>query len=528
MTILHELSSKLRLIRQVIVQGSPSAIGRLQVQQQQQQGAQQAAAAVLPQVVSAAGGAIPDRASSVVAQANANNATMVVASPAQPTVVSVANLTPGQLQAAQKIVSQSGGIQRTLVSANTGKPLTQQQIMQFKQQAILKKQQEQAAARARQQQQQQLPQQQATVVATTSTGQKVSVAVTPSGQLAAITSAAGVSAVTVVTTQAGAIAGQQAKAHLIRQLNAPVGAAGGVKTSTANVRSMTEGEMKLILARQQQQQQQGQQQGQQAQQGSAQHAGAAAKAQIASIQVPAGGQPMSAAAQQLLQAGIQIQTTAGGTPVAALVKTAGGQQQAQQQSQQQSVTIPLQGMNVNAVRAAAIRGGQVATASPQQLTIIHRQLLQQKRQQQQQAAAAAAVAAGGSVVQQLPQGAKGTLGSVVAAASKSGGGTQLIVSGAAAGGPNQLTQKVTVQQIQQLVKQAQQQQQQQQPGGGGLQQQQLQGIPQAVLKQAAAAGQAGTVQARVIPVSSAGGGRGPQIQVCNHTAFIVFLNSIIQ
>ena len=512
------------LIRQVIVQGSPSAIGRLQVQQQQQQGAQQAAAAVLPQVVSAAGGAIPDRASSVVAQANANNATMVVASPAQPTVVSVANLTPGQLQAAQKIVSQSGGIQRTLVSANTGKPLTQQQIMQFKQQAILKKQQEQAAARARQQQQQ-LPQQQATVVATTSTGQKVSVAVTPSGQLAAITSAAGVSAVTVVTTQAGAIAGQQAKAHLIRQLNAPVGAAGGVKTSTANVRSMTEGEMKLILARQQQQQQQGQQQGQQAQQGSAQHAGAAAKAQIASIQVPAGGQPMSAAAQQLLQAGIQIQTTAGGTPVAALVKAAGSQQQAQQQSQQQSVTIPLQGMNVNAVRAAAIRGGQVATASPQQLTIIHRQLLQQKRQQQQQqAAAAAAVAAGGSVVQQLPQGAKGTLGSVVAAASKSGGGTQLIVSGAAAGGPNQLTQKVTVQQIQQLVKQAQQQQQQQQPGGGGLQQQQLQGIPQAVLKQAAAAGQAGTVQARVIPVSSAGGGRGPQIQVRNHTASIVFLN----
>ena len=495
--------------RQVIVQGSPSAIGRLQVQQQQQQqGGQQQAAVQLPQVLSATGGTIADRAAGVVAQANANAATMVVASP-QPTVVSVANLTPGQLQTAQKIVSQSGGIQRTLVSANTGKPLTQQQINLFKQQAMLKKTQEQAAARARLQQQQQ-PQQQATVVATTSTGQKVSVAVTHSGQLAAISSAAGVSAVTVVT-QAGQVAGQQAKAHLIRQLNAPV-VATGAKTTTANVRSMTEGEMKLILARQQQQQQQGQQQGQQ-QQGSAQQQGAA-KAQIASIQVPAGGQPLSAAAQQLLQAGIQIQTTSGGTPVAALVKP-NSQQQAQQQ-QQQAVTIPLQGMNVNAVRAAAIRGGQVATASPQQLTIIHRQLLQQKRQQQQQAAAAAAVAAGGSVVQQLPQAAKGTLGSVVAAAGK-GGGTQLIVSGAAAGGPGQLTQKVTVQQIQQLVKQAQQQQQQQQqqPGGGGLQQQQLQGIPQAVLKQAAAAGQAGTVQARVIPVSSAGGGRGPQIQVCN-------------
>ena len=138
-------------------------------------------------MVSATGGAIPgDRASGVVSQANANAATMVVASPAQPTVVSVANLTPGQLQTAQRIVSQSaagGGIQRTLVSANTGKPLTQQQINLFKQQAMLKKTQEaQAAARARQQQQQQ----QATVVATTSTGQKVSVAVTPSGQLAAI------------------------------------------------------------------------------------------------------------------------------------------------------------------------------------------------------------------------------------------------------------------------------------------------------------------------------------------------------
>ena len=50
-------------------------------------------------------------------------------------------------------------------------------------------------------------------------------------------------------------------------------------------------------------------------------------------------------------------------------------------------------------------------------------------------------------------------------------------------------------------------------GGTSILRQQLQGIPQAVLKQAAAAGQAGTVQARVIPVSSAGGGRGPQIQV---------------
>ena len=301
----------------------------------------------------------------VVSVANANAATTVVASP-QPTV-SVANLTPGQPQTAQRIVSQSaaGGIQRTLVSANTGKPLTQQQINLFKQQAMLKKTQEaQAAARARQQQQQQ----QATVVATTSTGQKVSVAVTPSGQLAAISSGALTGAVTVVT-QAGQVAGQQAKAHLIRQLNAPVAAGNnaGAKTSTANVRSMTEGEMKLILARQQQQQQQGQQQ-QGQQQGSA-----GAKAQIASIQVPAGGQPMSAAAQQLLQAGIQIQTSGGGTPVAALVKQQpqGGQQQ-QQQSQQQAVTIPLQGMNVNAVRAAALRGGQVATASPQQLTIIHR------------------------------------------------------------------------------------------------------------------------------------------------------------
>ena len=284
----------------------------------------------------------------------------------------MANLTPGQPQTAQRIVSQSaaGGIQRTLVSANTGKPLTQQQINLFKQQAMLKKTQEaQAAARARQQQQQQ----QATVVATTSTGQKVSVAVTPSGQLAAISSGALTGAVTVVT-QAGQVAGQQAKAHLIRQLNAPVAAgnsAGGAKASTANVRSMTEGEMKLILARQQQQQQQGQQAGQQQGQ---QQGSAGAKAQIASIQVPAGGQPMSAAAQQLLQAGIQIQTSGGGTPVAALVKQQpqGGQQQQQSQQQQQAVTIPLQGMNVNAVRAAALRGGQVATASPQQLTIIHR------------------------------------------------------------------------------------------------------------------------------------------------------------
>ena len=125
------------------MQGSPSAIGRLQVQQQQGTSQQ---AAVIPQVVSATGGAIQDRASSVVAQANANATTMVVASP-QPTVVSVANVTPGQLQTAQKIFSQAaGGIQRTLVSA-TGKPLTQQQIAQLKQHAILKKSQEQVRER---------------------------------------------------------------------------------------------------------------------------------------------------------------------------------------------------------------------------------------------------------------------------------------------------------------------------------------------------------------------------------------------
>ncbi len=130
--------------QQVIVQSSPQ-IGRLQaVQQPQPQQIQQQQAV----------GTVHDIAGRVTAAAAAAQQQQQQ----QQAVVSVANLTPGQLQAAQKIVQQqqqqTGIIQRggQLVTAQ-GKTLTPAQINQLKQHA-LKKQQEQQQLKARQQQQQ--------------------------------------------------------------------------------------------------------------------------------------------------------------------------------------------------------------------------------------------------------------------------------------------------------------------------------------------------------------------------------------
>ncbi len=485
--------------QQVIVQGSPTTIGRLQVQQQQQQQSQQQAAGVgQPQqqqqqqhIVVSNFQDLGRSSSAVVAQSNANAATMVVTS--QPTVVSVAGLQPGQQPKLVTAGGQAGGVPRTILSAQ-GKQLTAQQVsMIMKQQAAVRARQQQQAAAAGQQPQQ-------SVVATTSTGQKVSVAVTPGGALAATMASPVVSAVTVVTTQPGQ-SGQQQKARLIQHLTTPVQP--GVKTPTTRI---TENEMKFILARtqqQQQQQQQAQQQQQQVQGGTVSAASnaasqpggtaaaAAAKAQIASIQVPA--------AQLLSQAGIQIQTavtTGTATNVGTFVKNVTAGTAAGSAGQQQSVTIPVQGVSLNTVRA-----------TPQQLQILQRQGGLVQKRPQQGAAAATAVQQQAQKISFAPAGA-------VAATTQ--GGKQLIFS--SGGG----TGRLNVQQIQQLMKQQQQQQAAggaaAAGGGAGLQQQQLQSntIPPAVLKHATAAAAAGAgqaVQARVIPVSSAGAGRQHQIQV---------------
>lgn len=372
--------------------------------------------------------------------------TVVVSS--QPPVVSVANLTQSQLLAAQKVVNQAGSVKAGgMITTPTGRPLTPQQVNALRQQALLKRQQQEAANKNRLQGLS--PAATAVVAATTSTGQKVSLAVTPAGNVALSTMASTGSmtagAVTVVTQ---AMAGQP-KAHLIRQLSAGA--------NKGNLRTMTEADMKMLLAKQHQQQQQQQQQMQQGGK---------------TTQVPT-SQQGHLTAQILAQHGIHVQqsTTGSGGQVATLVKAVS----ASGTNQTQSVTIPVTGINLPQMKAAIARG---AASGPQAQMQLH--LRQQLQLQQRKAAAAAQAQAQGTGQQQ-----KVALGQVVAGSK--GGVPQLVVS--SAGG--QKPQAVTVQQIQQIVKSVQPQQQQ-----------------QVIPHQA----QNTTVQARVIPVSATAG-RAPQIQV---------------
>ena len=194
--------------------------------------------------------------------------------------------------------------------------------------------------------------------------------------------------------------------------------------------------------------------------------------------------------------------------MATLVKTV----QAGQAGQGQALTIPVAGLQVKTAM-----GGRQVQANPQQMQMIQRQILQQR-------AAKTVVAAAGSQGQQQQQqpGQVQQQQPKLAFSQVGGKGmpTQLIVS---SGGQNKLPQQVTVQQIQQISKAL----------GGSIQQISTSSNPnliphvlkQGVAQGAAAAGQAGqagqTLQARVVPVSSAaaaavaaaGGRQQQQIQV---------------
>ena len=142
-----------------------------------------------------------------------------------------------------------------------------------------------------------------------------------------------------VVTQSG-----QPKTHFIRQVSTGPGG-----KSTTNIRTVSEADMKLLLANKQQQLQT-----------------INSKGQVTQLQVPA----QSNLAAQLLASGIHVQqhTGAGGAQVATLVKTvtasgsggvavvgAGGQVQP-------SVTIPVANVNLPQVKAALARSG-VANSS---------------------------------------------------------------------------------------------------------------------------------------------------------------------
>ena len=357
--------------------------------------------------------------------------TVVVTS--HPPVVSVGggNLTPNQLAqtlVAQKaqVVSKAGTVATSGGSGSTvtaQRQLTPAQINILKQQAMLKG--KTAAEKARLQGIQSAS---ATTVvaATTNTGQKVSIAVTPTGGVTLASIASNSMPITVVTQQ-----GQQ-KTQLIRGVTA----SGGTK----NIR-MTENEMKLLLAKQQQLQQQQQGQGGQA-------------------QGQQKGQTAGSAVTQLIQ-GIQ-----GGQSVTTLVKPA----TSSQGSVSQSVTIPVQMQNVQGIKT--LRPG--AGGQQQTMVQLRHQLVQP----------------GGPRSKIIPQAGQTILtsqGQKVALSQVGGKGlpAQLIVSSGNSQKP------VTVQQIQQIKSQGGQ-------GTTGIQQL----IPHAVL--AKGQGQGSAVQARVIPATVAG------------------------
>jgi len=234
------------------------------------------------------------------------------------------------------------------------------------------------------------------------------------------------------------------------------GAGRGTQLVKQNVRSMTEAEMKALLAKQQ------------------------LKVQGSGVvQMPAG---TNISAAQLLAAGIQVAPST--TTTATLVKTVSAPAAAAGSSK--SVTIPLAGVNLQGGQLKAVAGRGQGTVQQQQLQQLHLQrqlqLIQRKGGLQQKVA-----------LQQV------------------GGGklpAQLIVQGQQ--GKTGLPATVTVQQLQQIVKSV--------AGGGGGGQVQLgsvggqQIISHAVLaKPGTVGGQ--TVQARVIPVSGTGRAGQQTIQV---------------
>ena len=377
--------------------------------------------------------------------------TVVVTS--QPPVVSVGNLTASQI--AQTLVKQqqqqqqqaqvskaAGGVITTATTSALQSRLTPQQINILKQQALIKKNQNIDKARLAG-----ITGQAgiggtstAIVAATTNTGQKVSIAVTPSGGVTLASIASNSMPITVVTQ---AVGGQQ-KTRLIQ----------GVTAAGGNKLRMTENEMKLLLARQQQQQQQQAQNPQNQQQKTAQQN---AVTQI--LGMTQGGQQVATLVKPATSGGNAV-TVSGG---------AGGATQ--------SVTIPVQMQNVQGIKTLRQPGG----AQQTMVQLRHQQLVQQT---------------GGPRSKIIPQGntilAQTSQGQKVALSQVGGKGlpAQLIVSSGN-------TQKpVTVQQIQQIKAASGQAGQ-----GGATGVQHL--IPHAML-QAKGQGQGSTVQARVIPATVAG------------------------
>ena len=307
---------------QVIVQGSPTTIGRLTsaVQQQQGQGAVTTAATA------------QDIVNRVAAAAAANTivtvSTQQQSLQSQPAVVTVAGIMNNQLQAKLVAATPGGTLSRGLIQ---GKHISPAQLQLLRQHSLNKKTAQDIKARQLQQ------------PTASGSGNKVSVAVSPG----------------TVTLQDGSQAASSSKPNVIaRQLSAGPQT---VSTKPGTIRAMTESEMRLLLAKQ-----------------SSSGGGQASKAQV--LQVNAGsGQGTNITAQILTQGGnIQLQqqsgSASGATPVAALVKT----------SQQQSVTIPVALPAVKAALQRSAAGGanqpqaQAVTASPQQMQIIQRQILQQR------------------------------------------------------------------------------------------------------------------------------------------------------
>ena len=413
-------------VRQVITHQSVQELVRSQQQQQQSQ------------TVS-------------IAQQQQQTPTVVVTS--QPPVVSAGNLTASQI--AQTLVKQqqqqqqqaqvskaAGGVITTATTSALQSRLTPQQINILKQQALIKKNQNIDKARLAG-----ITGQAgiggtstAIVAATTNTGQKVSIAVTPSGGVTLASIASNSMPITVVTQ---AVGGQQ-KTRLIQ----------GVTAAGGNKLRMTENEMKLLLARQQQQQQQQAQNPQNQQQKTAQQN---AVTQI--LGMTQGGQQVATLVKPATSGGNAV-TVSGG---------AGGATQ--------SVTIPVQMQNVQGIKTLRQPGG----AQQTMVQLRHQQLVQQT---------------GGPRSKIIPQGntilAQTSQGQKVALSQVGGKGlpAQLIVSSGN-------TQKpVTVQQIQQIKAASGQAGQ-----GGATGVQHL--IPHAML-QAKGQGQGSTVQARVIPATVAG------------------------
>ena len=429
------------------------------------------------------------------------HSTVVVTSQPTTAVVSVASLTPSQLQAAQKLVG-TGTIKGGLVTAQ-GRALTQQQVNHLRQhqQAIMKKNAQDnnaavaAAQKARLQGMQIAGTSSASTAGVNSGSITTGAIMTPQKVTVTAVSLTPSNLVTVVT-QSG-----HPKTHFIRQVSTGPGG-----KATTNIRPMTEADVKLLLATKQQQQLQN-----------------AKGQQVTQLQVPA----QSNLAAQLLAGGIHVQqhTGAGGAQVATLVKTvsaggSGGVAVVGTGGQvQPSVTIPVANVSLPQVKAALARSG---VTNPGQMQLALRQQIIQQQQRKP-----------GTTIAGTQQ--KVTLGQVGA----KGVPAQLIVSSSGtvtAGGQKQHPHGVTVQQFQQIVKTVQ-------PGGvsgtGTMPQQivthsQQQIIPhqvfskQAVVSTFAAGTVTGiittvggnsatstsTVQARVIPVSStSAAGRMQQIQV---------------